>query len=128
MNFLEKIKENLIQLDLERNQLDKYYEEINYNKENDYLYIRLKENNNYQLNFKEFRIIFDEYNIMIYDLLENNQISEIERFSLNYIQFEDDKFDYIISFLIDRFFQFFIIYLENEYRIEKSKKYNIERR
>ena len=123
MNFLEKIRENLIQLDSNRNQSDKYYEEINYNKENDYLYIRLKENNNYQLNYKEFRIIFDEYNIFIYDLLENNQISDIERFSLNHIQFEDDKSDYIISYLIDRFFQFFIIYLENEFRIEKSKKY-----
>ena len=122
MNFLEKIKENLSNRDFNRIEIDKYYEEINYNKENDYLYIRLKENQ-YKLDFNEFIIKDNEYNLMIYDLLENNQLSDIERFSINHIQFENEKSNYIISELIDRFFQFFIIYLENEYRIEKSKKY-----
>lgn len=110
--FLENIKNNLLESDYIRKNYDienkeinhnSYYEEINYNKEFNYLYIRLKEDRK-KLNYKEFRIIFDEYNIMIYDLLENNQISDIERFSLNHIQFENDNRDIYISDLIDNFF------------------------
>ena len=123
---MKNIYENLLELDRKNDY--QIFNSIRYDdfEENKYfnssIDINMKYNSEYQFN-EDYQIKYDEYNIMIYDLLENNQISDIERFSLNHIQFEDDKSDYIISSLIDRFFQFFIIYLENENRIEKSKKY-----
>lgn len=117
--FLDSIKDNLLYFDSIKDSEISFYKNFSYY-ENDKLLIELNfEEINEEINiYNNFIILFDNYNIFIYDYenFENDYKNEDYRFSINHIQFEDDKNNYKISYLIDEYFRLFISYLEYDYK------------
>ena len=109
MNILENIKYNLSESNNFRE--NSLYKNIKYNESENKLYIELNNDKIKKKDDYRFIIIYDEYDIIIYDYDEYYSEDKIESFSINYIQFEKDRNDMILSDIIDNFFLSYHFYL-----------------